>query len=60
MELEEGMIAHILEEVLSSNRAELEFLGRDVSVLENIKAPFDKIKYEDVLDKLNSLGFDLG
>ena len=60
MELEEGMIVHLLKEVLSSNRTELEFLGRDISVLENIKAPFDKMKYEDVLDKLNSMGFDLG
>ena len=60
MELEEGMMVYILKEVLSANRAELEFLGRDVSVLENIKAPFDKMKYEEVLDKLNSMGFDLG
>ena len=60
MELEEGMIVYILNEVLSANKAELEFLGRDVSVLENIKAPFDKMKYEEVLDKLNSMGFDLG
>jgi asparaginyl-tRNA synthetase len=59
MDLEEGMVMHILKEVLSSNKPELEFLGRDISILENIKAPFDRMKYEDVLDKLNSMGFDL-
>ena len=59
MDLEEGMMMHIISSVLSKNRAELEFLGRDISVLENIKAPFDKMKYEEVLDKLNSMGFDL-
>jgi len=59
MDLEEGMIMHILKAVLSSNKTELEFLGRDISVLENIKAPFDRMKYEEVLDKLNSMGFDL-
>jgi asparaginyl-tRNA synthetase len=59
MNLEERMIMHILKSVLSSNRAELEFLGRDISVLENIKVPFDRMKYEEVLDKLNSMGFDL-
>ena len=59
MNLEEGMLMHIISSVLSKNRAELEFLGRDISVLENIKAPFDKMKYEEVLDKLNSMGFDL-
>ena len=59
MDLEEGMIMHILKAVLSSNRTELEILGRDISVLENIKSPFDRMKYEEVLDKLNSMGFDL-
>jgi asparaginyl-tRNA synthetase len=59
MDLEEGMIMYILKAVLSSNRTELEILGRDISVLENIKSPFDRMKYEEVLDKLNSMGFDL-
>ena len=59
MELEEGMIMHIIESVLSSNRKELEILGRDISVLENIKVPFEKFTYEEVLHKLNSMGFDL-
>ena len=59
MELEEGMIMHIIESVLSSNRKELEILGRDISVLENIKVPFERFTYEEVLDKLNSMGFDL-
>ena len=59
MELEEGMLMHILSSVLAKNRTELEFLGRDISILENIKPPFDKMKYEEVLDKLNSMGFDL-
>ena len=59
MDLEEGMIMYILKAVLSSNRTELEILGRDISVLENIKSPFDRMKYEEVIDKLNSMGFDL-
>ena len=59
MELEEGMIVYIIESVLSNNRKELEILGRDISVLESIKAPFEKMTYEEVLGKLNSMGFDL-
>ena len=59
MELEEGMIMHIIESVLSSNRKELEMLGRDISVLESIKVPFERFTYGEVLDKLNSIGFDL-
>mgnify|MGYP003326399231 CR=1 FL=1 len=37
----------------------LRTLFDDVSILENIKAPFDKMKYEEVIEKLNSMGFDL-
>ena len=59
MEFEEGMIVYIIKKVLEKNRSELEQLDRDISVLENIKAPFDKMKYEEVIDKLNSMGFDL-
>ena len=59
MDLEEGMIVYIIKKVLEKNRPELEQLGRDVSILENIKAPFDKMKYEEVIEKLNSMGFDL-
>jgi len=59
MEMEEGMIIHIVKEVLAHNQEDLEKLGRDISILENIKSPFDKMKYEEVLVKLNSMGFDL-
>ena len=59
MELEEGMITTILNEVLSNNLSELEHLGRDISLLQNVKGPFEKMKYSDVIDELNSLGFDL-
>ena len=45
-----SMIMHIIESVLSSNRKELEMLGRDISVLESIKVPFERFTYEEVLD----------
>ncbi len=47
MEVEEGLITHIVQAVLRDCAAELKFLGRDVSKLENIEAPFPRISYDD-------------
>jgi asparaginyl-tRNA synthetase len=47
MELAENFIAHIVARVLESHRGDLKVIGRDVSKLETIKAPFPKISYDE-------------
>jgi len=47
MEIEEQMIQHIAQRVIRDRAAELKFLGRDISRLENIKAPFPRMSYDD-------------
>src|SRR5512134_2051923 len=47
MEVEEGLITYIVQSVLKDCPAELKFLGRDTSKLENVKAPFPRISYDD-------------
>ena len=47
MVIEEQFVAHIVKRVLQNNRAELEFLERDISKLEKIKAPFPRISYDE-------------
>ncbi len=47
MELAENFISHIVARVLEAHRADLKVIGRDVTKLENIKAPFPKISYDD-------------
>jgi len=47
MEVEEQMITHIVQRVLRERQPELKSLGRDISKLENIKAPFPRISYDD-------------
>jgi len=47
MEVEEQMITHIVQRVLRDRKPELVSLGRDLSKLENIKAPFPRISYDD-------------
>ena len=47
MELAENFIAHIVARVLEAHRADLKVIGRDVTKLETIKAPFPKISYDE-------------
>jgi asparaginyl-tRNA synthetase len=47
MELEEGLIAHIVQTVLRDCAAELKSLGRDTSKLQTVAAPFPRISYDE-------------
>src|SRR5512140_240457 len=55
MELEEGLIQHIAKVVLRDCSAELKSLGRDLSKLENISAPFPRLSYDDAAQLLIEL-----
>ena len=55
MEVEEQMIQHIAQRVMRDRMAELKFLGRDISKLENIKAPFPRMSYDDAAKYLIEL-----
>ena len=59
MTQEEAMLAAIIAAVLANNRPELERLGRDPVILETVKPPFERMKYAEVLEQLNGMGFDL-
>jgi asparaginyl-tRNA synthetase len=52
MDIEEAMVAHVVQEVLAKHRAELEILERDVATLERITAPFVRISYDEAVEKL--------
>ena len=47
MGLAENFISHVIARVLELHRADLKVIGRDVSKLETIKAPFPKISYDE-------------
>lgn len=55
MEIEEQMIQHIVQRVLRDRAAELKFLGRDISKLESIQAPFPRMSYDDAAKYLIEL-----
>ncbi len=49
MQLAEEFVAHLVQSVLKNRLPELKVLERDISKLENIKAPFPKIHYREAV-----------
>ncbi|MFJ5772271.1 asparagine--tRNA ligase [Psychrobacillus sp. NPDC093180] len=58
LEIQEQYVAFIAQAVLKNCKIELERLGRDLSKLENIQAPFPRITYDDAIKLLHEKGFD--
>jgi len=52
MELAEGLISFIVKRCLEKRRVDLQTIGRDVSKLEKIEAPFPRISYDDAVKNL--------
>jgi len=62
MQVAEEFIEHIVQNVLKNKKTELEIIERDTSKLENIKAPFPKIHYNEAAEilKKNNVEFEYG
>ena len=56
IELAEGLVASIVARVLDKRRTELRLLERDTSKLENVKAPFPRLTYDDAAQLLKDKG----
>jgi asparaginyl-tRNA synthetase len=52
MELAEGLISLIVKRCLEKRRVDLQTIGRDISKLEKIEAPFPRISYDDAVKNL--------
>jgi asparaginyl-tRNA synthetase len=52
MELAEGLISFIVKRCLDKRRVDLQTVGRDISKLEKIEAPFPRISYDDAVKNL--------
>ena len=55
MEVEEQMLTHIVQRVMRDRMPELKSLGRDISKLEKIAAPFPRISYDDAAKMIDEL-----
>lgn len=58
LEIQEQFISHIVQSVIKRCENELKTLGRDISKLENVKAPFPRVSYDDAIKMLKEKGFD--
>jgi asparaginyl-tRNA synthetase len=52
MGIAEGLITFIVKRCLERRRADLQTIGRDISKLEKIEAPFPRISYDDAVKNL--------
>lgn len=59
LQVQEQFVSYIVEKVLEKNRQDLKVLDRDISKLENIKAPFPRITYDDAIKLLQEKGEDI-
>ena len=59
MKIQEELISFIIYSVLQSNKKEFVFLKRNVSELEKISPPFDRITYEKAINKLQNADFKI-
>ena len=58
MNLAEEFLEHIVQSVLKDREEELKVLGRDISMLKNVKRPLPRISYDEALEILRKNGID--
>jgi asparaginyl-tRNA synthetase len=56
MKLQEEFVEYVVRRVLDKSRKELEYLERDLSKLEKIKQPFERISYDEAIECLKGKG----
>ncbi len=56
MRLQEDFVSYIVSRVLENQRAQLEVLERDISRLEAVTPPFDRMSYTEAIDFLRGKG----
>lgn len=59
LKTQEKLIEYIAQKVYENCKKELEALGRDPTYLKEIQAPFERIEYTKIIEKLQEKGFDI-
>lgn len=58
MNLAEEFLEHIVQSVLKDREEELKVLGRDITMLKNVKRPLPRISYDEAVEILRKNGID--
>jgi len=56
LELQENLVSYIVQRVLERRADDLETLGRDTTILENVLPPFPRITYDQALELIEEKG----
>ncbi|MFH0815058.1 MAG: asparagine--tRNA ligase [Candidatus Falkowbacteria bacterium] len=59
LEMQERLIEFVVQKVLETNKQELQILERDISALEKIKVPFNRLSYAEAIKLLKKKGSDI-
>ncbi|MEK7672997.1 MAG: asparagine--tRNA ligase [Patescibacteria group bacterium] len=59
MQIQEGLVDHVVKKVLKDNMAELLILERDVEPLKKVEAPFIHKTHTEVVKELREMGSDI-
>ena len=59
IKFQEELVSYVIQNTLKGNIEEFEFLKRNISELEKISPPFDRITYEKAIDKLRNEGLTI-
>lgn len=59
LRVQERFVSFVVQNVVKNCRKELEAIGRDISKLENIQAPFPRITYDDAIKFLQEQGQEI-
>jgi len=59
LEFQEKLVFFVIQKIVKNCVLELKILERDVSPLEQIKIPFERLTYDEILKKLQELGSDI-
>ena len=60
MQIQEGLIRHVIRSVLKKNLVELEILERDIEMLRKADAPFKKMTHREAIEYLQFKGSKIG
>ncbi len=55
MAFEEEFVSYIVQTTLEKRRNELEYLGRDLTMLEKIAPPFPRISYDEAIERIRAI-----
>ncbi len=59
MDIEEGLVTYVVEQVLAKHQQELDIIERDIGKLQAITAPFARISYDEAVARLKAKLADL-